>query len=285
MNCGKFFAIDKFKKNSRLRFCYEDDISFLKEVVFLNSIKNPETWNIVKYNLQSLTSKNFLIETIKQHLSGIEESYIERDNLLEEINVLCKNSNSNIEVINKKRFSTKEDKSVNTGKEDRERIAKAYESENQEPEVIVIQKETEEENLYEALKTRVDQPTSFLIFSYMQNLQKKRVQKDRNNRQNALNYLNTKHLAECDIKRQQLDLDKKKLALEERKQDLAEWKFLLQERAMEIDHQERQQKMQLEKDRFAFECSEKKGLSTYTMLANKLARFLKVEKIFLIATI
>ncbi|XP_074029121.1 uncharacterized protein isoform X1 [Leptinotarsa decemlineata] len=96
-------------KKNRLRFTYNDDLALLREFVGQNPLSNPEGWEVIKQNMQISTGKAFTIRTIKQHLiliieiwikkdevdkvrSGIEDCS-ERDLLLQEASVLCKEFN------------------------------------------------------------------------------------------------------------------------------------------------------------------------------------------------
>lgn len=63
------------QKQRRLRFTHEDDVIFLREVVQQIPMLHPERWEIVQINMERLTSKKFVIKTLKQHLQWLIEMW------------------------------------------------------------------------------------------------------------------------------------------------------------------------------------------------------------------
>lgn len=71
------------KKVTRLRFTYEDDLTFLKEFIIQNPTTNPKGWELLQKHLLIVTGKNFTIRTLKQHLLYLLETWLKREKVEE----------------------------------------------------------------------------------------------------------------------------------------------------------------------------------------------------------
>ncbi|CAG9769837.1 unnamed protein product [Ceutorhynchus assimilis] len=66
----------------RLRFKDEDDIALLREVAKQNPFANPKLWDIIRRNVVMLTSKDFSLKTLKDHLNLLIELWCENKKAL-----------------------------------------------------------------------------------------------------------------------------------------------------------------------------------------------------------
>jgi len=67
-------------KTKRLRFTYNDDLSFLREVVTENPFDGDlNLWENIQRNLEIATGKLFTIKTLKNHLELLLEVFLKKD--------------------------------------------------------------------------------------------------------------------------------------------------------------------------------------------------------------
>ncbi|XP_044746591.1 uncharacterized protein LOC123308108 [Coccinella septempunctata] len=119
----------------RLRFSSDDDLALLREFLNNNPLKDAEKWETIQKNVFEITGKNFKVRTLKDHVflllkmwkqkdtksqksSGVEEVYSERDQLLQEIADICRESEALL--AKRKRPLPKEKQIAELGKKARD---------------------------------------------------------------------------------------------------------------------------------------------------------------------
>jgi hypothetical protein len=244
-------------REKRQRFSVDDDLCLLREVTAQNPIKEAKAWSTVQENIEKTVGKKFSIRTLKDHLqlllevylkkdmvsqkkSGVEEIFSERDNLLQEISDLCKEfKKSRRPKVNKL------EQIVNLRKQVRDEQALLFSTELQEEnsvnkteefsfvaEVPIVQMHEEavemeitqdiQENINNGneqngnLLDQVEETPSVSARKILMP-KRKRYNKSRPLRQNAIQYLSEKNDRELQLKLKELKLQERKVRLEERR--------------------------------------------------------------------
>ncbi|VEN55618.1 unnamed protein product [Callosobruchus maculatus] len=224
----------------RLRFTYNDDLTFLEEVVSENPFRDPSAWSVIQRNLEVLLKKPFTIKTLKNYLellldffskkdksdqmrSGVEEPYFELDDLLREVSLISAKLKEC--QVSKKRKVDKDKHLSELGKMIRERYA-----------CTLINNNVEAKDCQQRLVHGHDYCAP----------SRQRKNGASGLRKSALNYLGEKNERDREIKMKEFELEERKLALEEKRAALREWQLVLEEARFEVEKSEGVQKIQLE---------------------------------------
>ncbi|XP_074035223.1 uncharacterized protein [Leptinotarsa decemlineata] len=278
MGVGQYEALAKntARKKNRLRFTYNDDLALLREFVGQNPLSNPEGWEVIKQNMQISTGKAFTIRTIKLHLiliieiwikkdevdkvrSGIEDCS-ERDLLLQEASVLCKEFNFvGLDRQKKKLQETYNYRSSScvdieleppshqiNNTNTLEINSLSYNSCDKRTLEVISPKKTLgclESTATPIRKTQSTDQKSSVLGPSRTRIKRQPIRRD------ALTYLSQKQERDYAIRKKELELEERKIALQERQINLNEEKLKLETQKLELENEERKQRMDGEKKR------------------------------------
>ncbi|KAL1487864.1 hypothetical protein ABEB36_015514 [Hypothenemus hampei] len=262
-------------KNARLRFTMQNDLDILRQVLVENPFEDPSRWQSINNSINAITGKDFSVRATREHTeyllklfakedlsklrkSGTEESYLEKERLLQEITDLkrdfCNKSilkpKLNITSKSKKEGSkTREAALVNcSNKSSLIAVTNITPSnietqvdDNQDCQIVDI------ENLH----SNPDSPlnpeessssSSTLLVPYKS---RKRNYNDQQVKSDILKYLRERSDKENRLKEQQIEIENKRIQLKEQKLLLEEQKYQIEkeERLSLIENMKNQQQL------------------------------------------
>ncbi|KAF5271714.1 hypothetical protein FQA39_LY08037 [Lamprigera yunnana] len=269
----------------KLRFTAGDDLALLRECVAFNPLEEVERWEEIQKNISIITLKDhlFLILDIflkkdktTQIMSGVEEMYSERDQLLQEVSGMCQKAEVNSVI--KKRKMSKEKQISELDKQSRDECSRQLLPKNLKnlsavstptldhnySNVIIYQdidvlNEIESNTFSPVEPAVIDTDLDIEVEINVAQTQKtdsvKRPKKSRTNksgalRKTALDYLQNKEAKEQRVKIKQLDLEQRRLNLGERR-------LVLDEKRLQMEVAEKKEKLEIEQARFKQEIFER----------------------------
>ncbi|XP_074041558.1 uncharacterized protein [Leptinotarsa decemlineata] len=293
----------------RLRFTSDDDLCLLREVVGQNPLQNPEKWNSIQANIKSVTGKEFVIRTLKDHVmllltlwkkksdgdkfrSGTEEMYTEKDTLLQEISDAC----AEFPMPTKKtKVISKEKQVAELGRQTRENIAidafivNSEDCSGTSGEIIISGEHDYFDPNPNLPSTEIcvgevdtldviDQNTKSLPTAKKSTgpgIARSRQNKSVVLRRNAMEYLKNKNEKEQEIKLRELQLQEQKLKLHERSIEI-------EEKRLQMEIEDRKKKIELEFEKIKCDIKQRSELQAHisaqqTFLDTLLKRLQKYE--------
>lgn len=255
-------------KKGRVRFSIFDDIILLREVLRQNPYECDSRWNDVLDNIVKITSKNFTLRSIKEHLqhlldlwtnedranlrkSGTEEQYNEKEQLLHQI----KDMKREFRHYLSNKMSIKESECRRKGIETRMQtsiISGHSENTFDDCKIICeenlkIEQENEDSQNNDIHDSNAEEertsPISVQNISCPIRIRKLRSAPLRNS---SLHFLQEKQRAEIIIREKELKFQERRLALEEKKLEIEEKKIKLEEEKFSLEREERRQKLIME---------------------------------------
>ncbi|KAG5881809.1 hypothetical protein JTB14_004108 [Gonioctena quinquepunctata] len=283
----------------RMRFREKDDIAFLREVAGQNPFSNSGVWDVIREHVFLLTTKNFSVKSLKDHLdsiiklwldktktmeykSGTEEDYTEKEQLCQDIYEYM-----NQFRMKQKRKNTKKIQMEN-GKKTRDEWAHNFHNNN----VIEAAPVTDHEYCTNVLTPELDdsaniEPESESIIDLNKSLPVESTQlnppykitkKKINVQRQGLSYLEQYDQRQLETKKQdqilegrRIGIEEKKIALEERKMELAEKKFNLEE-------YDRKKNLELFEGRLADDIEQRKVMANLIERQEKIIGMLSSNK-------